>query len=151
MRGLEISPGQVKDAVDRGAKLVCGGKALDRQGAYLEPTVLADVPSDAACMMEESFAPLAPVGSFRHRRRGDCGGERHTLWFGRICLYPRFGPGFSMSEALEAGSVGLNDAVPSTSNCPFGGMKESGSGRELGIEGMDVFMETKHVSIGGIS
>ena len=51
-------------------------------------------------------------------------------------------------ESLEAGTLGLNDGVPTTSNCPFGGMKQSGWGRELGIEGMEAFLETKHVSLG---
>jgi succinate-semialdehyde dehydrogenase/glutarate-semialdehyde dehydrogenase len=55
-----------------------------------------------------------------------------------------------LAEALEAGTVGLNDAVPSTSNCPFGGFKQSGWGRELGEEGLEAFLETKHVSIGGL-
>jgi succinate-semialdehyde dehydrogenase/glutarate-semialdehyde dehydrogenase len=51
-------------------------------------------------------------------------------------------------ESLEAGTIGLNDAVPSTSQCPFGGFKQSGWGRELGVEGVDVFLETKHISLG---
>ena len=55
---------------------------------------------------------------------------------------------FRLMEALEAGTIGINDGVPSTSQCPFGGMKQSGWGRELGIEGMDGFLETKHVSLG---
>ena len=55
-----------------------------------------------------------------------------------------------LAEQLEAGTVGINDAVPSTSNAPFGGVKESGIGRELGMEGMQAFMETKHVSYGGV-
>jgi succinate-semialdehyde dehydrogenase/glutarate-semialdehyde dehydrogenase len=55
-----------------------------------------------------------------------------------------------LAEKLDAGTIGINDAVPSTSNAPFGGMKESGTGRELGMEGMDAFMETKHISYGGV-
>ena len=55
---------------------------------------------------------------------------------------------FRLMEALEAGTIGINDGVPSTSQCPFGGMKQSGWGRELGIEGLDAFLETKHVSLG---
>ncbi|MBS3764806.1 MAG: aldehyde dehydrogenase family protein, partial [Planctomycetes bacterium] len=60
------------------------------------------------------------------------------------------GRAFRLGEGLEAGTIGINDAVPSTSICPFGGMKQSGIGRELGQEGLDAFLETKHVSIGGI-
>ena len=55
---------------------------------------------------------------------------------------------FRMAEALEAGSIGINDGVPSTSNAPFGGFKQSGWGRELGVEGLDAFLETKHISFG---
>ncbi|MDF1568956.1 MAG: NAD-dependent succinate-semialdehyde dehydrogenase [Spirochaetaceae bacterium] len=148
---LKSALNQVKDAIDRGAKLVCGGKALDRQGVYLEPTVLADVPSDSVCMMEESFAPLAPVVPFDTEEEVIAAANDTRYGLAAYVFTRDLARGFRMSEALEAGSVGLNDAVPSTSNCPFGGMKESGSGRELGIEGMDAFMETKHVSIGGIS
>ena len=57
---------------------------------------------------------------------------------------------FRVSEALEAGTVGINDPIPSTSNCPFGGFKQSGWGRELGSEGIDAYLETKHISIAGI-
>ena len=150
-RALENALAQVKDAVDRGARLVCGGTALDLEGgAYLAPTVLADVPADAACMLEESFAPLAPVVPFDGEDEV-IAAANDTRYGLAAYVYTRdLGRGLRVSEALEAGSVGLNDAVPSTSNCPFGGMKESGSGRELGVEGMDAFLETKHVSIGGV-
>ncbi len=148
---LDAALAQVKDAVDRGARLICGGKAVDRNdGPYLEPTVLADVPDDAVCMIDESFAPLAPVVPFDTEEEV-IARANDTVYGLAAYLYTRdLNRAFRVAEALEAGSVGVNDPVPSTSNCPFGGMKESGSGRELGSEGMGAFMETKHISLGNI-
>ncbi len=148
---LDAALAQVKDAVDRGARLICGGKAVDRNdGPYLEPTVLADVPDDAVCMIDESFAPLAPVVPFDTEEEV-IARANDTVYGLAAYVYTRdLNRAFRVAEALEAGSVGVNDPVPSTSNCPFGGMKESGSGRELGSEGMEAFMETKHISLGGI-
>ena len=150
-KGLDSALAQVEDAVSRGARLISGGKEFQGgTGAYLEPTVLADVPDDAVCMLEESFAPLAPVVPFDTeaevvRKAND---TRYGL---AAYVYTKdLNRAFRMGEALEAGSVGINDAVPSTSNCAFGGMKESGIGRELGIEGMDAYLEVKHMSFGGI-
>ncbi len=142
---------QVKDALDRGARLICGGKAVDRKdGPYLEPTILADVPEDAVCMIDESFAPLAPIVPFDSEEEVITQAN-NTVYGLAAYVYTRdLNRAFRVAEALEAGSVGLNDAVPSTSNCPFGGMKESGVGRELGSEGMEAFMETKHISLGNI-
>lgn len=148
---LDAALAQVEDAVGRGARLVCGGKALNRNdGPYLEPTILSEVPDDAVCMIDESFAPLAPVVAFDTeeeviKRAND------TVYGLAAYVYTRdLNRAFRVAEALEAGSVGVNDAVPSTSNCPFGGMKESGLGRELGSEGLDAFLETKHISLAGI-
>jgi succinate-semialdehyde dehydrogenase/glutarate-semialdehyde dehydrogenase len=148
---LDTALAQVKDAVDRGARIICGGKAADRNdGPYLEPTVLADVPDDAVCMIDESFAPLAPVVPFDTEEEV-IARANDTVYGLAAYVYTRdLNRAFRVAEALEAGSVGVNDPVPSTSNCPFGGMKESGTGRELGSEGMEAFMETKHISLGNI-
>ncbi len=149
--GLDSALAQVDDAVKRGARLICGGKALDiKGGSYFEPTILAYVPKDAVCMTEESFAPLAPVVPFDSEEEVITEANDTSYGLAAYIYTNDLNRAFRVSEALEAGSVGVNDAVPSTSNCPFGGMKESGSGRELGAEGMDAFLETKHISIGGI-
>lgn len=148
---LDNALAQIEDALSRGARVVAGGKPLNHpNGYYLEPTVLADVPEDAVCMLEESFAPLAPVVPFDSEEEVIAAANNTRYGLAAYVYTNDFTRAFRVSEALEAGSVGLNDAVPSTSNCPFGGMKESGVGRELGSEGMEAFLETKHISIGGI-
>lgn len=150
-KALDGALSQIENAVALGAELVCGGKAAGMSGGcYLEPTVLADVSGEAVCMSEETFAPVAPVVPFDTedevlKRAND------TPYGLASYVYTRsVGRAFRMGEELEAGSVGINDAVPSTSNCPFGGFKESGVGRELGSEGMEAFLETKHLCFGGV-
>ncbi len=157
-QGLDQALSHVENAVAAGGRIVCGGKAVQPTGAdgtpaagfYLEPTVIADVPDDAACMREETFAPVAPVVAFDTedeviRKAND---SRYGL--AAYAYTTNLNRSWRLAEQLEAGTVGINDAVPSTSNAPFGGVKESGIGRELGMEGMQAFMETKHVSYGGV-
>ena len=142
---------QIGDAVQRGGKLVCGGKKLaGTSGYFLEPTVIDGVEEAALCMQEETFAPIAPIATFeteaeaiRYANRSDYGLSAYAMTrdIARI---------FRLSEQIEAGTLGINDGAPTTSQSPFGGVKQSGWGRELGSEGLEAFLETKHVSIGGI-
>lgn len=146
--GLAKALHHVEDATARGARLLCGGKRLQREGWFLEPTVLAEVPHDALCMREETFAPVAAISAF------DSEAEAIELAnatpFG-LCGYAftrEIGRMYRLAENIETGTLAINDGAPTASQCPFGGMKQSGWGRELGIEGLDAFLETKHVSIG---
>lgn len=148
---LDMALGQIKDAVGKGARVAEGGERLKNfPGFFLAPTVLDGVSDDAECMSEETFAPIAPITSFEteeeaiHRANDSCYGlsaYAMTRDIGRI---------FRLSEQIEAGTLGINDGAPSTSQSPFGGVKQSGWGRELGSEGLEAFLETKHVSIGGV-
>lgn len=138
----------IDDAVRRGARLLCGGKRLDRKGSFLEPTILADVTADALCMSEETFAPVAPVCPFHTEAEAVALANGSPYGLAAYAFTRDLDRAMRLMESLQAGTVGINDAVPSTSQCPFGGMKESGWGRELGIEGLDGFMETKHISLG---
>lgn len=141
----------IKDAVVRGGRLLCGGKALAGKGGhFLEPTVIADVPPEALCMYEETFAPVAAVIPFDSEAEAVAAANNTRYGLAAYAFTGSLNRAFRLMEALEAGTVCINDAVPATSNCPFGGMKESGVGRELGTEGLDAFLETKHVSIAGI-
>jgi len=148
---LDNALGQIEQAKQNGATVLCGGQRWsDGEGFFLEPTVLADVPERCECMNEESFAPLAPVVAFDEedeaiRRAND---TRYGL--AAYVLTRDLGRAWRVAEALEAGTVGVNEGAPATSQCPFGGMKQSGLGRELGTEGLDAYLETKHVSFGGI-
>jgi succinate-semialdehyde dehydrogenase/glutarate-semialdehyde dehydrogenase len=139
----------VEDAVKAGARLMCGGtRVAGRRGYFVEPTVLADVPPQSACMREETFAPIAPVCVFDREEDAIEQANQSIYGLSAYAFTQNLDRAFRLMEALEAGTIGINDGVPSTSQCPFGGAKQSGWGRELGIEGMDAFLETKHVSLG---
>lgn len=139
----------VENAVGRGARLMCGGRALTRRkGFFFEPTVLADVPEKSLCMGEETFAPIAPVSAFDTEEQAIERANRSNYGLSAYAFTNDLRRAFRLMENLEAGMIGLNDGVPTTSQCPFGGVKQSGWGRELGAEGLDAFLETKHVSIG---
>jgi succinate-semialdehyde dehydrogenase/glutarate-semialdehyde dehydrogenase len=146
--GLTKALAHVDDAVRRGARLVCGGKRVGQKGWFIEGTILADVPDTAACMSEETFAPVAPVCPFDDEDEVVRRANASPYGLAAYAFTTDLNRAFRLMESLEAGTLGLNDAVPSTSQCPFGGMKQSGWGRELGSEGLDAFLETKHVSLG---
>ena len=138
----------IEDAVRRGARLLCGGKRIKGKGWFLEPTVLADVPQDAVCMSEETFAPVAAVVPFDAESEAIEQANNSCYGLSAYAFTRDLSRAWRLMESLEAGTIAINDGVPSTSQCPFGGVKQSGWGRELGIEGMDAFLETKHVSLG---
>jgi succinate-semialdehyde dehydrogenase/glutarate-semialdehyde dehydrogenase len=139
--------GHVEDAVSRGARLLCGGQRMERRGYFFEPTVLADVPADALCMVEEIFAPLAPALAFDTEEEAVRLANSTIHGLSAYSFTRDVGRVFRLAESLEAGMIGINDGLPTTSNAPFGGVKQSGWGRELGGEGLDAFLETKHISI----
>ncbi len=140
----------VADAVNRGAKVLCGGKRWEGSttGHYLEPTLLAEVPDDAVCMRDETFAPVAPISVFDDEAEAVRSANATRYGLAAYAFTRDLSRAWRLAESLEAGTVGINHTVPATSQCPFGGMKQSGWGRELGTEGLDAFLETKHISIG---
>jgi succinate-semialdehyde dehydrogenase/glutarate-semialdehyde dehydrogenase len=138
----------VQDAVRGGARVLCGGKRIPRPGYFFEATVLADVPEGALCKHEETFAPIAPISAFENEADGIEQANQSVYGLSAYAFTRDLGRMFRLAELLEAGIIGINDGLPTTSQAPFGGVKQSGWGRELGIEGMDAFLDTKHVSIG---
>jgi len=146
---LDNALGQIEEAKSRGAKVLAGGKRWGgAKGFFLEPTVLTDVPEDCACMREETFAPAVPVLRFSDEAEA-IQRANHTRYGLAAYAFTRdISRMWRLAEQLEAGTIGINETVPATSQCPFGGLKESGWGRELGIEGLDAFLETKHISLG---
>ncbi len=145
--GLNKALEHIADAQLKGASCLCGGKRLDRPGWFLEPTVLAHVPAEATCMSEETFAPVAAVCSFKTESEAIERANSSPFGLSAYACTRDIGRIFRLIEALEAGTIGINDGAPTTSQCPFGGVKHSGWGRELGNEGLDAFLETKHASI----
>ena len=146
--GLTKALAHIEDAVARGARLLCGGKRFGDKGFFVEPTVLADAPNDALCMREETFAPVAAISAFVTEEEAIAMANDTIHGLSAYAFTADLDRAFRLMESLEAGTIGINDGVPSTSNCPFGGVKQSGWGRELGSEGIDAFLETKHVSLG---
>ncbi len=161
-QGVEIGPlidesalnaaiSHIEDAKQHGAKVLCGGKRFESpSGYFLEPTVLTNVSDDACCLQEETFAPIAPVVSFCDEAEVIAKANNTQYGLAAYLFTQNLSQAWRVAEALEAGTVGVNDTVPATSQCPFGGMKQSGLGRELGAEGLDAYLETKHISFTGI-
>ena len=119
-------------------------------GFFLEPTVLEDVRDDALCMCEETFAPIAPICSFGTEEEVIERANRSDYGLSAYAMTRDLARTFRLSERIEAGTLGINDGAPTVSASPFGGMKQSGWGRELGSEGLEAFLETKHVSLGNM-
>ena len=146
--GLDAALAQIEDSVRGGAKVLCGGKRVGTKGFFLAPTVLVDVPEQAVCMREETFAPVAPLVKFDSDEQGIQCANNSPYGLSAYAFTRSLDRAWRVMEKLEAGTIGINDGVPTTSNAPFGGFKHSGWGRELGSEGLDAFLETKHVSLG---
>jgi succinate-semialdehyde dehydrogenase/glutarate-semialdehyde dehydrogenase len=137
----------VRGAVDAGSRVVTCGVRLDRPGFYFAPTVLVDVPADAAILREEIFGPVAPIVTFT--KEAEAVRLANDTEFGLVSyVYTRdLARGLRVSEAMESGMVGLNRGLVSDPAAPFGGTKQSGIGREGGHEGMLDYLESKYVAV----
>jgi succinate-semialdehyde dehydrogenase / glutarate-semialdehyde dehydrogenase len=137
----------VEDAVDKGARAVCGGKARDGAGYFFEPTVLADVPEDARLLSEEIFGPVAPIATFSSEEEAIAAANDTEYGLVAYVFTRDVKRSLRVCEALETGMIGLNQGIVSNAGAPFGGVKESGIGREGGNEGIHEFLETKYVAV----
>jgi succinate-semialdehyde dehydrogenase/glutarate-semialdehyde dehydrogenase len=149
-RALDKTTSLVDDARTKGAKILTGGGRSSRfsKGYFFEPTVIREVDGAMRIMTEEPFAPVMPLLDFSRLDDVIAAANNTPYGLAAYVFTNDLTVATRMSEGLEAGIIGINDPVPATPQCPFGGMKESGLGRELGIEGMDAYLETKYVSIG---
>ena len=145
-QGLEKVKAHVADALQKGAELVTGGHALG--GFYFEPTVLTGITSDMLLMSEETFGPVAPVISFDTEDEAVRLANDTPYGLAAYFYTNDLSRAFRVAEALDYGIIGVNDGVPSTPYVPFGGVKQSGLGREGGHWGIDEYLETKYVSLG---
>ena len=148
-RALSTALGFINEAVDAGARIMAGGNRFGEEGNFLAPTLLTDVPEQVSCHQQEIFAPIAALYRFGDEMQVLKTANDTEFGLAAYAFTSDLKRAFRVAESLEAGTVGINDPVPPTSNCPFGGFKQSGWGRELGSEGIDAYLETKHVSIGG--
>jgi succinate-semialdehyde dehydrogenase / glutarate-semialdehyde dehydrogenase len=137
----------VADAVEKGARVLVGGDAIDGPGYFYRPTVLADVPRDARMQREEIFGPVAPVTSFDIQDEALAAANDTQYGLVAYVYTHDLARAVRVCERLEAGMVGLNQGIVSNPAAPFGGVKHSGLGREGGRVGIDEFLETKYVAL----
>lgn len=152
-KGYEKIIAQVKDAIEKGAEVLTGDKydVNHEQGYYfVYPTVLKNVDSRMQIMHEETFGPIAPITSFK--TLGEAVDIANSTPYGLAAYFftNDYKVGTYLNDHLDFGIIGWNDGAPSAAHAPFGGMKESGLGREGGTEGIEPYLETKYLSIGNL-
>lgn len=136
----------LEDALKKGAELLTGGKVSSVGELFFEPTIIKGVTHDMIIAREETFGPVAPIISFNDEKEviKDANNTRYGL---AAYFYTKDADRIiRVSESLEYGIVGVNDGIPSTPQAPFGGVKESGIGREGGHQGIEEYLETKYIS-----
>jgi succinate-semialdehyde dehydrogenase / glutarate-semialdehyde dehydrogenase len=137
----------VDDAVAKGATCVTGGKAPDGAGYFYEPTVLTGVTADARVLSEEIFGPVAPIATFSTDEEAVAAANLTEFGLVSYVFTRDLSRAFRVCEALETGMIGLNQGIVSNAGAPFGGVKQSGTGREGGNEGIAEYLETKYVAV----
>jgi succinate-semialdehyde dehydrogenase/glutarate-semialdehyde dehydrogenase len=140
----------IADATAKGASVLTGGKRHGNGGTFFEPTILTNVPHDALVFREETFGPVAPL--FRFKTEAEAIALANDSEFGLAAyFYARdVGRIFRVAEALESGIIGINEGIISTEVAPFGGVKESGLGREGSKYGIEDYLEIKYLALGGL-
>jgi succinate-semialdehyde dehydrogenase/glutarate-semialdehyde dehydrogenase len=140
----------VADAKAKGGKVVAGGKRHALGGSFFEPTVIADATPDMMFMREEIFGPVAPVFRFETEEEGIKLANDTEFGLASYFYTGNLGRAFRVMEGLKYGMVGVNEGLITTVEAPFGGVKESGIGREGGHQGIEDYLDTKYVCIGGL-
>jgi succinate-semialdehyde dehydrogenase / glutarate-semialdehyde dehydrogenase len=137
----------VEDALGRGATAVVGGHKRDGAGYFYQPTVLTDIPDDAELLQEEIFGPVAPVKGFTDEDEAIAAANNTEYGLVAYVFTSDLKRALRVCEKLETGMVGLNQGIVSNAQAPFGGVKQSGFGREGGYEGIEEYLETKYVAV----
>jgi succinate-semialdehyde dehydrogenase/glutarate-semialdehyde dehydrogenase len=140
----------VGDATGNGARVITGGRRHALGGNFYEPTVLADVTPQMKIFSEETFGPVAPLIRFRDDAEVVELANRTEFGLASYFYSRDIGRGWRVAEQLEAGMVGVNTGLITTQVAPFGGVKESGLGREGSKYGIDEYVEVKYICFGGI-
>lgn len=140
----------IADAVAKGGKVLTGGKRHALGGSFFEPTVIANAGKDMRVTREEIFGPVSPV--YRFKDEAEAIAAANATEFGLACyFYTRdLGQAFRVMEQLQYGMVGVNEGLITTPEAPFGGVKESGLGVEGGRDGINEYLDTKYVCVGGL-
>jgi len=137
----------VQDASGKGAEIVVGGNRVDGPGYFYEPTVLANVPQEARLLEEEIFGPVAPIATFSSDDEAIAAANNTIYGLVAYAYTTNLDRAFRVMEGLETGMVGLNQGMVSNASAPFGGVKQSGIGREGGAEGIEEYLNTKYVAL----
>ncbi len=140
----------ISDAVERGAKLLAGGKRPARAGFYFEPTVLADVPRDALLCREETFGPLVGLMRFSSDEEAFALANESEFGLAAYAYTQCYRRAVALGERLEVGMLAINSGALSTEVAPFGGVKMSGLGREGSRHGLDEYLDLRYVCLGGL-
>ncbi|WP_396586978.1 NAD-dependent succinate-semialdehyde dehydrogenase [Bermanella sp. R86510] len=148
---LEKVSGLVDDAVQKGAEIITGGKAVDGTGYFYQPTVIANVQHTMRLADEEIFGPIAPVFKFDHEDEAIEIANSTPYGLAAYFYSNNMAQIWRVSDALEYGMVGINEGIISTEVAPFGGVKESGMGREGSKYGIDEYIEMKYLCMGGLA
>ncbi|MFZ4451237.1 NAD-dependent succinate-semialdehyde dehydrogenase [Salibacterium aidingense] len=143
---LEKVEAHVADAKEKGARILSGGSRVEGKPGFYEPTVIAGADDTMLCMQEETFGPVAPIATFRDEDEAVRLANNTDFGLAAYAFTRDLSRAMRLSEALEYGIVGINDGLPSVPQAPFGGMKESGLGREGGYYGLEEFLEVKYTS-----
>ncbi|WP_250846794.1 NAD-dependent succinate-semialdehyde dehydrogenase [Aquisphaera insulae] len=149
-KAMDKTAALIDDAKSHGARVLTGGGRSTRfdKGYFFEPTVLTNVNGSMKLMTDEPFAPVMPILDFAKIDDVIAAANSTPYGLAAYVFTNDLTVATRMAEGLEAGIIGINDPVPATPQCPFGGMKQSGMGRELGVEGLEAYLETKYVSVG---
>jgi succinate-semialdehyde dehydrogenase/glutarate-semialdehyde dehydrogenase len=140
----------IADATAKGARVLTGGKRHAQGGNFFEPTILVDVPQQAMVFREETFGPVAPLIRFRTEEEAVAMANDSEFGLAAYFYARDIGRIFRVAEAIEAGMIGINEGIISTEVAPFGGVKQSGLGREGAKYGIEDYLEIKYLALGGI-
>jgi succinate-semialdehyde dehydrogenase/glutarate-semialdehyde dehydrogenase len=141
----------VQDAIAKGARVLTGGQRLSQgSGQFFEPTVVADACADMLCAREETFGPFAPIFKFKTEQEAIAAANNTEFGLASYFYSRDVGRIFRVSEALEYGMVGVNVGILATEHVPFGGVKQSGLGREGSHHGIDEYVEIKYLCVGDV-
>lgn len=146
--GVQKVEEHVSDALEKGAEVLLGGSRTGDQGCFYEPTILSNVTKDMKIMTEETFGPVAPLTTFKDDDEVIREANDTTYGLAAYLYTSDIARAVKVSEALNFGVIGLNDGVPGTAQAPFGGMNQSGYGREGGHQGIRDYLEEKYISLG---
>ena len=151
MQAVEKVESHISDAVAKGAKILVGGKRHSLGGTFFEPTLLGNVSTDMKVTYEETFGPVAPLFSFKTEAQAIQMANDTEFGLAAYFYTRDIGRSWRVSEALEYGMVGVNSGLISSEIAPFGGVKESGLGREGSKYGTEEYLEIKYICMGGVS